>query len=60
MAEKLPVLQVQVLDVFAVTYGDKPLSFGRNTSTKALKLLQVLLYYSDHSKSNAISKKIMR
>lgn len=48
MNDKLPVLQVQVLDVFAVTYGDKPLSFGRNTSTKALKLLQVLLYYSEN------------
>lgn len=48
MSDNLPVLQVQVLDVFAVTYGDKPLSFGRNTSTKALKLLQVLLYYSEN------------
>ena len=38
------VLSVQMLGVFNVKYGDKPLSLGRNTATKAMKLLQILLY----------------
>ena len=41
------VLQVQMLGVFNVKYGDKPLSLGRNTATKAMKLLQLLLYHLD-------------
>lgn len=28
-------------------YGDTPISFSRNTTTKAMKLLQVLLYYGE-------------
>ena len=44
MNETNPVLQVQMLGVFSVKYGDKPLSLGRNTATKAMKLLQILLY----------------
>ena len=44
MKETEAVLQVQMLGVFNVKYGDKPLSLGRNTATKAMKLLQLLLY----------------
>ena len=44
MKETKAVLQVQMLGVFNVKYGDKPLSLGRNTATKAMKLLQILLY----------------
>ena len=40
-----PILQVQMLGIFNVKYGDRPLSLGRNTVTKAMKLLQILLYY---------------
>ena len=45
MNETNPGLQVQMLGVFNVKYGDKPLSLGRNTATKAVKLLQLLLYH---------------
>ena len=34
-----------MLGVFSVKYGDKPLSLGRNTATKAMKLFQILLYH---------------
>ena len=47
MAEILAELQVQTLGVFSVTYDGRPLSFAKNTSTKAMKLLQILLYYSE-------------
>ena len=45
MKETKAVLQVQMLGVFNVKYGDKPLSLGRNAATKAMKLLQILLYH---------------
>jgi DNA-binding SARP family transcriptional activator/GGDEF domain-containing protein len=45
MSENLPVLKVHILGGFSITYGDKPVSFGKNTTTKAMKLLQLLLYY---------------
>lgn len=44
MSEHLPILKVHVLGGFSVTYGDTPISFGRNTTTKAMKLLQILIY----------------
>lgn len=44
MSENSPVLKVYVLGSFTATYGDKPLSFGKNNQTKAMKLLQFLLY----------------
>lgn len=47
MEKQLPTLEVQVLGIFSIAYDNKPLSFGRNTATKAIKLLQVLLYHSD-------------
>ena len=47
MAESLPKLKVHVLGGFSITYGDTPISFGRNTVTKAMKLLQILVYHGD-------------
>ena len=47
MDVKLPVLKVQMLGGLSLMYGDKPISFSRNTTTKAMKLLQVLLYYGE-------------
>ena len=42
--EKLPVLKVHMLGAFSMEYGDKPISFRRNTATKSMKLLQILLH----------------
>ena len=42
--EKLPVLKVHMLGGFSMEYGDKPISFRRNTATKSMKLLQILLH----------------
>ena len=28
-------------------YGNQPISFGKNTTTKAMKLLQILLYHGE-------------
>lgn len=47
MSVKLPVLKVQMLGGLSLMYGDTPISFSRNTTTKAMKLLQVLLYYGE-------------
>lgn len=44
MSESLPKLKVHVLGGFSITYGDTPISFGRNSITKAMKLLQILIY----------------
>ncbi|QIB58625.1 transcriptional regulator [Blautia producta] len=44
MEEKLPVLKVHMLGGFSMEYGDKPISFRRNTATKSMKLLQILLH----------------
>lgn len=38
MNEKLPILNVHMLGDFSVMYGDQPISFGKNTTTKAMKL----------------------
>lgn len=47
MNEKLPILNVHMLGDFSVMYGDQPISFGKNTTTKAMKLLQILLYHGE-------------
>lgn len=44
---KLPVLKVQMLGGLSLTWGDTVLSFSRKTATKAIKLLQILLYYGE-------------
>lgn len=43
----LPVLKVQMLGGLSLMFGEKPISFSRNTTTKAMKLLQILLYYGE-------------
>lgn len=48
MSEHLPVLKVRVFGGFSITYGEKPISFGRSTTTKAMKLLQILIYHGDN------------
>lgn len=47
MKEKMPKLKVQMLGGFSLTWGEKPMSFSRNSTTKAMKLLQILLYHSE-------------
>lgn len=47
MNEKLAELEVHMLGDFSVMYGEQPISFGKNTTTKAMKLLQILLYYGE-------------
>lgn len=44
---KLPVLKVQMLGGLSLMFGEEPISFSRNTTTKAMKLLQILLYYGE-------------
>ena len=44
MANILPDLNVHVLGGFSITYGETPVSFGRNSVTRAMKLLQILIY----------------
>ena len=43
MSDHLPVLKVRLFGGFSASYGEIPVSFGRNTTTKAMKLLR---YYS--------------
>ena len=47
MSDHLPVLKVRLFGGFSASYGEIPVSFGRNTTTKAMKLLQILLYHGD-------------
>lgn len=47
MSDHLPFLKVRLFGGFSATYGEIPVSFGRNTTTKAMKLLQILLYHGD-------------
>ena len=46
MEKEMLKLKVQMLGGFSMTLGDEPLSFSRNSTTKAMKLLQILLYHS--------------
>lgn len=46
MSDHLPVLKVRLFGGFSASYGEIPVSFGRNTTTKAMKLLQILLYHA--------------
>lgn len=41
MSDHLPVLKVRLFGGFSASYGEIPVSFGRNTTTKAMKLLQI-------------------
>lgn len=44
MEESLPRLKVYMLGGFSAAYGEVPVTFGRNNVTKAMKLLQILIY----------------
>lgn len=39
-----PLLQIRMFGTERITYGDMPILFGRNSVTKAMKLLLILLY----------------
>lgn len=45
--EKLSGVKVHMLGGFSMEYGGKPISFRRNTATKSMKLLQILLHCGD-------------
>ena len=51
MEKEMLKLKVQMLGGFSMTLGDEPLSFSRNSTTKAMKLLQILLYHSKQGMS---------
>lgn len=40
----LPVLKVRLFGKERITYGDEPILYGRNSVTKAMKLLMILLH----------------
>ena len=42
--DHLPVLQVRLFGIERITYGDTPILYGRNSITKAMKLLLILLF----------------
>lgn len=46
MEEEMSDLKVYMLGKFSMVYGDQPIIFKRNSATKVLKLLQILLHYS--------------
>ena len=46
MEKELPELKVSMLGRFSMTHGEQTVSFKRNTATKAVKLLQILLHES--------------
>ena len=45
MNEKTAILNVRMLGDFSITYDGRQVSFGKNTTTKAMKLLQILIYF---------------
>lgn len=47
MEKEMLTLKVQMLGGFSMMWGDKPLTFSRTSTTKAMKLLQILLYHSE-------------
>lgn len=51
--EKLPVLKVHMLGGFSMEYGDRPISFRRNTATKSMKLLLILLHCGENGIARA-------
>ena len=44
MREEMPELKVYMLGRFSMVWGEQTLTFRRNTATKAMKLLQLLLH----------------
>lgn len=56
MEKAYPILKVRMLGGFQVTYGNEVLSFQRNNFTKAMRLLQILLY---HDQSGITREKLI-
>ena len=44
MENRLPLLNVRLFGIERITYGNTPILYGRNSVTKAMKLLLILLY----------------
>ena len=44
MENNLPVLRARLFGTERITYNDKPILYGRNSITKAMKLLLILLF----------------
>ena len=44
MREEMPELKVYMLGRFSMVWGEQTITFRRNTATKAMKLLQLLLH----------------
>ncbi len=44
MESNLPVLRVRLFGIERITYNDTPILYGRNSITKAVKLLLILLF----------------
>ena len=44
MEHDLPLLRVRLFGTERITYGDEPILYGRNSITKAMKLLLILLH----------------
>ena len=44
----MQALEVKLFGVFAITYDKKPLSFGKSSSTKVIKLLQILFAHLEN------------
>ena len=47
MKDNLPMLEVKALGGFSMRYGEKTISIGSGKSTKAVKLLQILVCSGD-------------
>lgn len=57
MDNQLPELKVNMLGRFSITYGEQPITFKRNSATKAVKLLQILLHSSIYNRIHRIDLK---
>ena len=46
-SDRMSVLEVKLFGAFSAVYEKKPLSFGKNSATKVIKLLQILFYHKE-------------
>ena len=53
MEEKLPVLWVNLFGKEKITYGNRTILYGKNSITKGMKLLFLLLYYGKQGVSRS-------
>lgn len=47
MENDFPILRVKMLGGFSMSYDSEPILFRKNSATKSMKLLQILLYYGE-------------